>query len=99
MVSNITDETEPEECDAGKNEVGDKYAWDKNKNKIFRMKGLEYKGLKENKNGYYKCTENKTARKLGPWFNLTFCIKYANKRQCNSITDEDKLYILLVGME
>jgi len=47
----------------------------KNKNKLLRMKGKDYKGLKKNKDNKFVLSENKSARKMGPRCDSTFCKK------------------------
>lgn len=62
----------------------------KNKNKLLRMKGKDYKGLKKNKDNKFVLSENKSARKMGPRCDSTFCKKNVVKRKCFTIKDDDR---------
>lgn len=71
-------------------QVGDELEWSKNKNKILRMKGKEYRGMKKNEGGKFVLSEIKSARKIGPRCASSFCKKNVVKRKCFSIKDEDR---------
>lgn len=58
-----------------KYEEGDEHEWLKNKNKILRMQGQDYKGLKQNEMGKFSFTESRSARQLGKICESTFCKK------------------------
>lgn len=73
-----------------KYEQGDEHVWEKNKNKILRMKGEKYKGLKRNNEGKYNFSESKSARQMGQRCNSAFCKKNSNKRKCYFIEDKDR---------
>jgi len=45
----------------------------KNKNKMLRMKGKDYKGFKKNEDGKLVLSESKSARKIGPRCDSAFC--------------------------
>ncbi|XP_060866380.1 uncharacterized protein LOC132942093 [Metopolophium dirhodum] len=57
-----------------KYEEGDELEWLKNKNKILRMQGKDYKGLKKNEKGKFSFTESRSARELGKICDSTFFI-------------------------
>ncbi|XP_022181405.1 uncharacterized protein LOC111041441 [Myzus persicae] len=48
-----------------KYEEGDEHEWLKNKNKILRMQGQAYKGLRKNEMGKFSFTESRSSRQLG----------------------------------
>lgn len=54
------------------------------------MKGKDYKGLKKNKDNKFVLSENKSARKMGPRCDSTFCKKNVVKRKCFTIKDDDR---------
>lgn len=73
-----------------KYEAGDELSWQKNKNKILRMKGETYQGQKKNGEGKFHFSECKSARKIGPRCNSTFCIKNSKSRKCPFIKEKDR---------
>lgn len=54
------------------------------------MRGQSYKGLKKNDEGKFHFSECKSARKIRPRCNSTFCIKNSKSRKCPFIKEEDR---------
>lgn len=71
---------------------GDAGKWIRNKNKILRMKGEQYSGLKKDASGRYKQTNPRKPREMGPNCKSKRCEK-SKKRQCASFSEEDRIQI------
>jgi len=54
------------------------------------MRGQSYKVLKKNDEGKFHFSECKSARKIKPRCNSTFCIKNSKSRKCPFIKEEDR---------